>query len=76
MRFRLPDESVDAEGAIGDEETNEMSRKEPEDGELRVLGQVLTAQERNPALISHKRSNIFFKLTTNKIVLQFKYQPS
>ena len=42
MRFRLSDESADAEGAIGDEETNEMSRKEPEDGELRVLGQVLT----------------------------------
>ena len=41
MRFRLSDESADAEGAIGDEETNEMSRKEPEDGELRVLGQVL-----------------------------------
>ena len=41
MRFRLSDESADAEGAIGDEETNEMSRKEPEDGELRVLVQVL-----------------------------------
>ena len=41
MRFRLPDESADAEGAIGDEGTNEIWRKEPEDGELRVLGQVL-----------------------------------
>ena len=41
MRFHLSDESADAEGAIGDEETHEMSRKEPEDGELRVLVQVL-----------------------------------
>ena len=41
MRFRLSDESADAGGAIGDEEANEMSRKEPEDGELRVLVQVL-----------------------------------
>ena len=61
MRFRLSDESADAEGAIGDEETNEMSRKEPEDGELRVLVQDLRTCYVNSS--SHKTCSSFFYST-------------
>lgn len=38
MRFCLSDESADAEVALSDEKTNKISRKEPENGNLRVLG--------------------------------------